>query len=156
MSQPLLEGHSETEEAVRLRREIAGLEQELEDAKEEARVAKQASKDAIQAIASLRHNLEPLYKSLKMIFGEISRVDAESVTSSFSGNTSVWQERMAKARSSHRRVLQVLLDGGGDMSLQQVRKAAGTSSNTSTYLNELIAKNWVQKTGHGMYSLKEL
>jgi chromosome segregation ATPase len=70
----------EADEATRLRREIAGLEQELADANAEAATAKTASADAISAIRALRKQTEPLYLALKMIHGEISRVDARAAT----------------------------------------------------------------------------
>jgi len=40
------------------------------------------------------------------------------------------------------------------MTVTQLRVAARTGGNTPTYLNRLTAKNWVQKVGRGIYSLK--
>lgn len=154
-SRPLLSQGSETDENTRLRREIAGLEKELADAKEETRKAVQASADALHAIHALRKQTEPLYTALKMIHGEISRVDADSEYKSDPGTSvGIWQERIAKVSGPEGRILQVLLDGRGPMSLSQVRAAAGTSSNTSSYLSRLYAKNWVQKVAHGSWALK--
>jgi hypothetical protein len=154
----MLEGRMEVDEAVRLRREIAGLEKELQEARDGETKAKAASADAIHAIRALRKQLEPLYNSLRMIFGEISRVDAgatETTATSFSSGASIWQERISKSGTIHARILQVMVDGGGgEMSLSQIRSAANTGSNTSTRLGELIAKNWVRKVGHGTYALK--
>jgi hypothetical protein len=105
--------------------------------------------------------LEPFRTAIGMIFGEISRVDAETLASRVAGsasgfNGSAWQDRIAKATPAEGRILQTLLDGGGEMSLTQIRQAARTFGNTSTYLNRLLAKNWVQKTARGSWSLKEL
>jgi hypothetical protein len=99
-SRPLLEAHPDPDEVVRLRREIVGLEQELQAAREEAVKAKQASADSIQAIRALRHQLDPLYKSLKMIFGEISRVDigampADRVTGDRDPRWESWKTRLS-------------------------------------------------------------
>jgi hypothetical protein len=158
MSQPLLEGGPD--ESVRLRREIAGLEQELQVAKDEAAKFKQLSKDAAHAVRVLRTLTEPWLNALKALHGEMSRVDAEALggaEDNISGpNRSIWQERIAKATPAEGRILQTLLDGGGTMTLAQIRKAAKTFGNTSTYLNRLLAKNWVQKTAHGSWALKEL
>lgn len=157
MSLPQLEGKVQPDEAVRLKREIAGLEQELSDAKHQRDVAVQAAKDSVMAVNALRKLLEPDYRVMRMIFGEISRVEAEADEPSVargSSNGSLWAERITKATPAEGRILQVLLDGGGEMTLTQIRQAAGTYNNTSTYLNRLKAKNWVQQTGRGSYSLK--
>ena len=148
------------DETVRLRREITGLERELEEAKAEATTAKQASVDAVAAIRALRKALSPTFTALKMIFGEISRVEAEMTVEVAHGgapgsNKSVWQDRIAKATPQQARVLQTLLDGGGPMSYSQIRAAARTAGNTSNVLGELKAKNWLEKLGHGTYALKE-
>jgi hypothetical protein len=153
----LLNAAPDPSEATRLRRENAGLERELADAKAEALAAKQAAAEAIQAIRALRKQFEPLYTALRVAFGEIARVDADPIVEQGPMNNTmntVWMERIAKSKDSHARVLQVMLDGGGPMSLQQIRNASGTSSNASKYLNELLAKNWVQKLGHGSWGLK--
>jgi hypothetical protein len=149
------------DEAVRLRREIAGLEKELEEAKAEATTAKQAAVDGIAAIRALRKALDPTFTALKMIFGEISRVEANLTVEATEGaaprgNNSVWQERIAKSSPQQARVLQTLLDGGGQMSYNQIKTAARTYNSTSAVLSQLMAKNWIHKVGHGNYALKDL
>jgi hypothetical protein len=153
-SHPALEGHVEVSEAERLRREIRGLEHELSEARGEAQKARQAASDAIQAVKALRKHLQPLYTAMRMIFGEIERVELPEDGQEPAQSASVWQERINKATPAEGRILQVLLDGGGEMSLTQIRQAAKTYNNTSTYLNRLKAKNWIQQTGRGTYSLK--
>lgn len=153
---PALEAAPEDREIVRLQREIAGLEQELADAREERDQAVRASADAIKAIRALRAALKPAYDSFRMIFGEISRVEAEATVEQGTPqpNSGVWADRMAKCNGSQRRVLQSMLDGGGPMELQQIRQSAGTGGGTSGVLNQLQAKNWVQKLGGGQWALK--
>jgi hypothetical protein len=155
-SAPQLSG--EVDPTIRLRREIAGLEQELATAREEAQQAKQASADSIKAIRALRRQLEPVYTAMKMVFGEISRVDAaeleEPSASPSSNGASLWGDRIARLPTVESRVLRVLVDGGGEMTVTQIRIAARTYNNTNMYLNRLIAKNWVQKTGRGTYVIK--
>lgn len=155
----VLEAAPEDREVVRLRREIVGLEGELEAAKKEAQQVKQASADAIAAVRALRKTTEPLYTALRMIHGEISRIDVSALGDQTEQatvtivSTGIWAERIAKS-GAEGKVLQALLDGGGPMSLSQLRVAAHTGSNTSTYLKRLFAKNWVQKMGHGSWALK--
>jgi hypothetical protein len=76
--------------------------------------------------------------------GQVSAPNAESV----------WESRIAKCGAPQGRILRVLLDGGGEMALAQIRRAARTESNTSKYLDELRAKNWVQRLGAGIWALK--
>lgn len=153
---PALEAAPEDREIIRLQREIAGLEQELAEAREERDQAMHASADAIKAIRALRAALKPAYDSFRMIFGEISRVEAESTVEQGApaGNSSVWADRLAKSNGAQRRILQTLLDGGGAMELRQIRAAAGTGGGTSNILNQLQAKNWVQRIGGGQWALK--
>jgi hypothetical protein len=77
------------------------------------------------------------------------------MTGAARNNSSLWQERIAKSSTIHARLIQLLLDGGGEMSYSQIKSAARTGGNTSARLSELIAKNWLQKSGHGKYALKE-
>jgi hypothetical protein len=159
MSLPALDGQVDASEAIRLRREITGLEAELAAAKDEAAKFKQLSKDAVHAIRALRQMTEPWLTVLKMLHGEISRVNAEAVVGPVAGvssrdSTPIWQERISKVGGAAGRILQVLVDGGGPMSLSQITRAAGSGGSTSARLSELMAKNWVQKAAHGSYELK--
>ena len=159
-NQPALEGTVDASEAIRLRREITGLEAELATAKDEAAKYKQLSKDAVHSIRALRQMTGPWLDVLKMLHGEISRVDAEAIGESVTSapghgsNISTWRERISKVGGASSRILQVLLDGGGPMSYSQIQRAARSGGATSSRLSELIARNWVQKSGHGYYSLK--
>lgn len=114
MPQPLLEG--QVDETVRLRREIAGLEQELEQAKEELRSTKQASANAIRAVNVIRRQLEPWHHAMKLLFEEINRVGVDSeelVSGDSSGSLSPkWQ--MMKQKLGHReaQIIDALQHGG--------------------------------------------
>jgi hypothetical protein len=159
-SRPQLEASESSDfaEATRLRREIVGLERELAEARDEAQKAKQASADAIHAIRALRKTLDPMYTAMKMIFGEISRVDASAAAADGGAPTrtgeSLWRERAAKVGGGKARILEVLAEGGGQMSITQIRSAAHTGGNTSTYLNDLSSRNWVENVGRGVWALK--
>ena len=161
MSQAQIEASPEVrqslDEARLLRLANAKLEEQLAKAKEELREAQQTAVVALRSQARLRRLLEPWRTAILGVYNELAEIvddPASDVRHSNSGG--IWADRIAKASPSEGRVLRVLLDGGGPMTLQQIRAAAGTSSNTSTYLSRLIAKNWVHKTGHGSYALKEL
>lgn len=114
MPQPLLEG--QVDETVRLRREIAGLEQELEQAKEELRSTKQASQNAIRAVNVIRRQLEPWHNAMKLLFEEINRVGVDSeepISEDSSGSLSPkWQ--MMKQKLGHReaQIIDALQHGG--------------------------------------------
>jgi hypothetical protein len=155
--QPQLEGPPP--DAVRLRREIAGLEQELREAKSEAETAKQSATDAVQAIRALRNQLEPFYKALKMVFGEITRVEAENVLESGqprsqSASNPKWESWKKKLGGKQAEFIDALLEHGGMTGAQlkvATRCAQGTLYDTIARLNkaQLINKNG------GKFSLKE-
>lgn len=119
MPQPQLDGRVEVDEYTRLKREMAGLQKELDEARDEVLVLRQASKDATQAIAALRKQLEPMYNALRMIFGEIDRVKAESVSSDLGSATeqnsaqhAKWEPWKRKLAVREWQVVETLLDHG--------------------------------------------
>ncbi len=159
-ARPLLNAGPEADEATRLRREIAGLERELQDAKDEATTAKQASSDAIQAIRALRKQLEPLFTSMKMIFGEISRVDAQQAGGSpspdavFSGLSPKWE--MMKQKLGGRSAEFIDLLQHGEMNAAQLRAAAHCDIKTAySVIKRMRDAGLLNKNG-GKFSLKEL
>jgi hypothetical protein len=158
MTQPLLPGPPD--DAVRLRREIAGLEQELQKAKDEAATAKLAAKDAVQAIRALRHQLEPFYAALKMVFGEISRVEVEGLPEDShpghhtSGLSPKWE--MLKTRLGGRQAEFIDLMAHGEMTAAQLRAAAHCDIRTAySVIEKMKAAGLLNKNG-GKFSLKEL
>lgn len=156
----LLNSHPEDGELVRLRREIAGLEQELADAKEQAAKAKGAAADAVQAIRALRKQVEPLYRSLGMIMGEISRVDADRIDSQESrGSTSSslspkWQ--MLKNKLGPREAEFIDLLQHGPMTAAQLRAAARCDIKTAYRVVEKMQNAGFLSKNGGKWALKEL
>jgi len=158
---PLLEGPPAADESVRLRREIAGLERELQEAKDEAATAKQSAADAIQAIRALRQQLEPLHKSLKMVFGEISRVEAETILPAgspgqqpSSGLSPKWE--MLKTKLGGRQAEFIDLLQHGEMTAHQLRAAAHCDIKTAYgVIARMKAGGLLNKNG-GKFSLKDL
>jgi len=147
MSLPALEGKVLPDEVTRLRREIAGLELELQQAKKEAFGAKQAASDATQAIASLRKVLDPLYTSLRMIYGEISRVEVESQVGQGNGaagnsKLEVWKQKLGGKAAAVLEVLEI-----GPRNRQQLKDSVRCGQSTIDALTKklrdlgLIEKN---------------
>jgi hypothetical protein len=159
MAQPLLEERSSADECTRLRREIAGLEQELQQTKETANKAKRAAEDSIQAIRALRSQLQPLYTALKMIFGEIARVETGTIgnTPGFTGPGGLnpkWE--MLKTRLGGRQAEFIDLMQHGEMTAAQLRAAAHCDIRTAyATIEKMKAAGLLNKNG-GKFSLKEL
>jgi hypothetical protein len=125
------------------------LEKELADSRTVIEGLQAQLKQNQKGKSALKTLLAPYRKAILQIWDELP--EEVEVAGPSAG---LWQDRIAKSRSTHAKVLQTLLDGGGEMSLQQIRMTTKMGGNTSTYLSELLAKNWVQKTGAGMWALK--
>ena len=156
-SSPLLNASPEDQEIVRLRREIAGLEKELSDAKEEAAKARGASADAIQAIRALRKQTEPLYQALKMIHGEISRVDAGRVESATSENgtglSPKWEMLKKRLGSRQGEIIEILQHG--PMTTSQMSAALHWDLRTTQkHISAMKVAGYLSKNGN-QFSLKE-
>lgn len=153
---PLLEGHPSADDSVRLRREIAGLEHELQEAKNEAVKYKQASSDSIQAIRALREALDPFHKALKMIFGEMSRVDAGKTEVTAEGaRTANSKLEMMKERLGGRQAEFIELLEHGEMTTAQLAAAGHCHHQTvATIIMKLNRAGLIQKNGN-KFSLKE-
>ena len=138
MSLPLLEGEIESPESAMLR--------------EIQKATLRAQQDAEKALAEIQQ-LKAIVG--RMVQGLRAATSGEvPIGPSVEQSGSLWESRIAKAGGPEARILQTLVDGGEQMTLTQIRTAARTFNNTSTYLNRLLAKNWVQKLGNGMWALK--
>lgn len=157
MAQPLLPD-SQHEEVERLRREIRGLEMELREARDEAETAKLAASDAVQAIRALRDSpLAPLFKALKMIFGEISRAEVgESPTQSNGVKSDAWEKWKRKVPGKPAEFIDALLEHG-PMTVQQLVVATQTPRKQTIYdgMLKLSKMNLVEKQGD-KYALRQL
>jgi len=162
-SRPLLEGHPDPEEPARLRREIIGLEKELADAKAEAATVRQQSSDAIHAIRALRKQTEPLYMALKMIHGEMSRVDANE-NSTEDGSTpnnskhdgridaraEFWKQKLG---GNQAQFITLLLEHGEMTTAQLVAAAHCGKTKVGSVIYKLKKAGILNKNG-GRFSLK--
>lgn len=148
------------DEVVRLRREIAGLEQELEIAKNEAKSLKSAATDSVQAIRALRKTLEPFRVAIGMIYGEISRVDAESFTESSgaqsapsSGDDAKWVKIKQRLGGKRAEIIDLLLVQT-EMTITQVSRSAHMHYDTATkLLREMLGQGLLTKNSN-LYSLR--
>jgi hypothetical protein len=160
MSQPLLPGPpAPAEDPVRLRREIAGLEQELQKAKEEARQAKQAAADSVTAIRALRKIIEPIYKATAMIMGEISRVAAEQGTDDSPENSSSslspkWHMMREKLGHREAQVIDALQHGG--MTAKQLTPVLHWDIKTVYRVTQKMKNAGLLNNDVGKFSLREL
>jgi phosphoribosylanthranilate isomerase len=160
MTQPLLPGPPD--DAVRLRREIAGLEQELQKARDEAAVAKQSAADAVHAIRALRQQLEPLYKSLKMVFGEISRVEAarvdgpqRTVDSRDPNKQAVWDAWKSRLGGNAAKLIDALLTHHSMTSTQLAIATGINPKNIAQVIYKVNKAQLLNKNGRD-FSLKEI
>jgi hypothetical protein len=155
----MLEGRIEVDEAVRLRREIAGLEKELQEARDGETKAKAAAADSIHAIRALRKATEPFYNALRMIFGEISRVDAgkieETHNSSPTRANTVYEKWIAQLGGNRAAIIRALLEHG-EMTRQQLRVSSGVPDGSINQTTSELYKLGLINRGGGKYSLKEL
>jgi hypothetical protein len=157
MTQPLLPGPQE--DPVRLRREITGLEQELQKAKEEAVAAKLGARDAVQAIRALREILEPFHTAIRMIYGEISRVEVgevgtESMRSGSLGLSPKWE--MMKQKLGHReaQIIDALQHGG--MTAKQLTPVLHWDIKTVYAFTKKMKDAGLLENDGGKFSLREL
>jgi hypothetical protein len=146
------------DDPVRLRREIAGLELELQKAKDELVTVRQASADAVQAVRALRKACEPFWTAFKMIYGEISRVEAAKfdvsgspTDSHLDGKWEVWKKKLPGKAAE---VIQALVEHGG-MNIKQIMAAAHVGQDTAYAVTARLGKLGLLEKAGGKFSLKE-
>jgi hypothetical protein len=155
MTLPALEGRVQSDEVTRLKREIVGLEQELRDARAEAQTAKQAAADSVAAVDAMRKQLEPEYTALRMLFGQIDRVDVpgNGGAAAARGGTGARIESLkARFPGKAAEIIQLLAEHG-QMSRSQLAAALHVAPQTVSDTVFRI-KSFLTKNG-GMYSLRE-
>lgn len=155
MSSDLTVRNSDAEEVIRLRREIAGLEQELEQAKLEAKQSKQALTDSVHLVRSFRKLFDPWHTFIGMLYGEISRVDSEEIPSSNGAPSSDakwagWKQRLGGKGAE---IIDLLLLNN-EMTITQVSKAAHCHYDTASKLLSNMTGQGVLARNGKLYSLK--
>jgi hypothetical protein len=143
---------------------IAALEDELRDLRNELMhanaAATQAKRDTARALANLRRQLNPLYRALKDVFGELDAAGVEDSAPTVAGASNprvaaVWESWKSKLGAGAAKCIDALLLHG-DMNTQQLSIATGYHRNTvPQYVSQLNKAGLINKNG-GRFSLKSL
>jgi hypothetical protein len=157
MSQPLLElpGHEpQRDDSELLRRKIQRLEDDLRDAREAVADERKRSANAFRSMAALKQNLQPFYRALQMIFGELEEV-SEVGGGTSSPSREKWEIWKRKLPGKPAEFIEALLEHG---ELNSAQLKSLTHSGTSTVpqiIYKLNSLGLINKNG-GKYSLKDL
>jgi len=156
---PLLEAWVEPDDSAELRRKIARLEEGLHHCQTQLENTKRDFSAAQRSLATLRHQLQPLYNALRMVFGELDAAGVDSVTPTASGPSArvagVWESWKTKLGGKQAEFIQALLEHG-EMTAVQLKVATHTGTSTvPQVIYKLNHLGLINKNG-GKYSLKEL
>jgi len=133
-----------------LRQENHELRQRLSEAE---RDVARARDEATSAVSALRQQLSPLYKALRMVFGEMDAISDEGA-STHSTNT-VWEQWKQKLDKGSAKVIDALLTHKR-MTRRQIAVATGYSpQNISNIISKLNKASLVTKDGD-LISLRSL
>lgn len=164
-TRPLLSAAPESTEE-RLQRRIDELQDELitvrAQAKAQVQEARMQAAKERRALASLRHQLEPLHLSLKSLFGELDAagivVNAEETSSLARPGrvTAVWDSWKQKLGGNRAAIIDALLEHGR-MNVAQLSVATHTPRRQTIYdsIHSMTKLGLIDKSGE-MFSLKEL
>jgi len=114
-----------------------------------------------RAIAMLRHQLEPLYKALRAVFGEIEASGIGEVHETPTGVNphvaAVWDSWKQKLPGNRADIIQALIEHG-EASVAQLKVMTHTPRAQTIYDNifQLNKLGLISKSGKGSYKLKEL
>lgn len=147
-----------------LRSDVRRLAEELRLAKLELAKSKSENESVLIGVRELRSLLSPLYRGLRLTFGEMESlpIPVESSTSNNGSSAAtnpklaIWRKWIEKFGDSFKgKMISTLLEHG-PMNTAQLRVPMGCSAQTviNTY-NNLRKDGLISKNG-GMYSLKEL
>jgi uncharacterized protein (UPF0335 family) len=145
--------HREVDIIDRLRQENAALSRQVEDLRAQAIQAGDDADRSLRSVRALRAQLQPLYRALQAIFGEIEVAAPESLAPHSPGpKSAVWESWKTKLGGKKAEVIDVLLEHG-EMTIPQLRVSTHSGQGT-TYgvVKELIRLGLLNKNG-GRYSL---
>ena len=154
---PLLEAYIAPDDSGELRRKIAYLEAELTQSQAQLRGTKQELLVTSRGLAALRHQLEPLYNALRMVFGELDNAGVSGVETAGPSPrvASLWESWKSKLGGKQAEFIQALLEHG-EMTAVQLKVATHTGTSTvPQVIYKLNHLGLINKQG-GKYSLKEL
>jgi hypothetical protein len=158
MAQPLLSGHVDTSDQDSQQLEMENLELSARVRDLEMEIARTKRENA-RAIAALRQQLNPLYRALQAVFGEMDALGGSEAPESSSvapQKKAVWEAWKQKLPGYPAKFIDALLLHG-EMSGPQLRVvmqcATNTVYNVASQLNKLGLLGNAPK---GRYKLKEL
>lgn len=163
MSQPALSSPlhvMDNTNADELKKANVKLQRQVDDLQLDLQKAKNESKRALQALANLRDQLGPLFRALRMVFGEIESVDlpetgtvAASSAGTSSGLSAKWE--MLKNKLGGRQAEFIDLLQHGEMTASQLSAAAHCDIRTAySVIEKMKNGGWLSKNGN-KFSLKE-
>jgi len=156
---PLLEAYVEPDDSPVLRRKIERLEEELAHSQAQLRDATHQVTTIARGLKALRHQMEPLYNALRMVFGELDVAGVGVVSGAASAPSgrvaAVWESWKSKLGGKQAEFIQALLEHG-EMTAVQLKVATHTGTSTvPQVIYKLNHLGLINKNG-GKYSLKEL
>jgi chromosome segregation ATPase len=141
-----------------LRRKIERIEAELDSTHEALRAARQQSVAANNALKNLRKNLEPMFRALQMVFGELeaASIGGDSTESAATPRAlGVWKSWMQKLGGKQAEFIQAMLDHG-EVTVAQLKVMTHSGSSTIPQIIYKLNKLGLINKNGGKYSLKEL
>jgi hypothetical protein len=163
LSGPVLTGPIREDNAEELKKKNAKLQRDVDDLRLDVQRAKNESARALAALANLRNQLNPLYRALRAIFGELETVDLPEVGTASAGVAAAysaksdprweaWKEKLGGRRAE---MIAVLLEHG-TMSAAQLAAALHASPDTAYKVAAQLQNAGLISRNAGRFSLKEL
>ena len=146
------------DESELLRRKIERLEAELDSAHEALRAAREQSAASNRALKNLRKQLEPWYRALQSLFGELDAASIGSDDGEDSINpraANVWKSWMQKLGGKQAEFIQAMLEHG-EVTVAQLKVMTHSGSTTIPQIIYKLNKLGLINKNGGKYSLKEL
>jgi hypothetical protein len=155
MPQPLLEGNVEYDERPDLRQQIVRLENDLANTRRELSKARGELAGAKEAAENIRSILHPLYRSLRLLFGDIEALVGDSSPND-PRKSAAWDLWKQKLPGWPAKFIDALLEHQ-ELSVGQLVVAMQCSRKQTIYdvASKLGRLGLIQNIG-GKYSLKEL
>lgn len=169
VAQMQLEGHAvqvsdeRDKELRRLRDEVESLRDQLDIANRQIESAKRESS---RRVAAIRDILSPVFNGMRVLFGELDQIPADSAPQSTPAQPSsnggysdkkaevwnLWKQKLGNACS---RIIDALL-AHGTLSRQQICIVTGITSNNLSGPLDKMRKAAILELNGGAYSLKQI
>ncbi len=137
-----------------LQRELYQRNRENADLREELRQERQKTLAVESGVLELREILSPLYKALRMVFGEIEGMAVRD-TSSPAKNSAAWEQWKQRLGGATARAIDALMVHG-EMNQTQLRIILGCATRTVTNVVAALNQAKLIDKRDGKIRLKEL